>query len=519
MTGRIFQYSDITTSRRVNAQVCIIGSGCGGSTLALKLVEAGIDVVMLEQGGYYPTETFDNNELNMAGKVSAQRSMETSNAGVPVLVYGNNVGGASVHYWADSYRTPDDRLELWREQYGLEGHDVADLAPIWPALDERLNTHPAPDEAMNRMNQLIRSAGEKLHWSGARVPQARRNCQRSGHCQHGCAFGAKQSQLVTSIPQAVEHGLRVYADARAAKMSFENGRAKSLEVRIVHRPSNRDSDVTLDVRADAFVVAAGGYGSSAFLLRQGLGKELPALGRHLALNPSPFVHALYPEEIVLWRNIPTSYGIDEFRLARYASGKYVEGGYLLMASQVHAGSLAALLPVWATQHTDIMTQLRRVGGTTGWIDDCASELGRIEVDGDGRRKVIYDQGPITDAMIRDLLKKQCQIHFAAGATLAILPDKEGTSVTSLKELGKIDRIDVRPGMLQWVAPHPAGGCRMGRDPKASVVAADHRVHGHKNLFVCDSSVFPTGPSVDPSYTIMAFSYIASRHILEQIGKA
>ena len=55
---------------------------------------------------------------------------------------------------------------------------------------------------------------------------------------------------------------------------------------------------------------------------------------------------------------------------------------------------------------------------------------------------------------------------------------------------------------------------MGTDPKTSVVGMDHRVHGFSNLFVADPSVFPTGPSVDPSFTIMAFSHVAARHIAQ-----
>jgi choline dehydrogenase-like flavoprotein len=54
---------------------------------------------------------------------------------------------------------------------------------------------------------------------------------------------------------------------------------------------------------------------------------------------------------------------------------------------------------------------------------------------------------------------------------------------------------------------------MGADPKTSVVGMDHRVHGFQNLFVADPSVFPTGPSVDPSFTIMAFSTIAAQHMM------
>jgi len=47
MTGRILEYRDVPASTEIRTQVCVIGSGCGGATLALALAEAGVDVVIL----------------------------------------------------------------------------------------------------------------------------------------------------------------------------------------------------------------------------------------------------------------------------------------------------------------------------------------------------------------------------------------------------------------------------------------------------------------------------------------
>ena len=58
---------------------------------------------------------------------------------------------------------------------------------------------------------------------------------------------------------------------------------------------------------------------------------------------------------------------------------------------------------------------------------------------------------------------------------------------------------------------------MGRDATTSVVGSDHRVHDTDNLYVADPSVFPSPPSVDPSLTIMAFSYVAADAIAGALG--
>ncbi|MGH8453755.1 MAG: GMC family oxidoreductase N-terminal domain-containing protein, partial [Nevskiales bacterium] len=257
--GRIYEYKDLTESQSLSAEVCIIGSGCGGATVAKKLAEQGHDVMVLERGGYYPEHTFDQDELNMNAKISADRSLRTSVDGGTVLLSGNNVGGASVHYWADSYRTPQDRLELWAQRYGVVAHGMDDLTPAWNELTQTHNVHPAGEEFHNRMNQLLREGARKLGWDGQPVPQARKNCVKSGHCMQGCLYRAKLSQLVTHIPQALALGARVYADVEAQQLLMENGKVTGLTARVVDRPSNKPSNVTLSVKAKCFVVAAGGY--------------------------------------------------------------------------------------------------------------------------------------------------------------------------------------------------------------------------------------------------------------------
>lgn len=87
MSGRVYEWKNLGDSRTVKADVVIVGTGCGGATLAYELSKNGKKVIMIEEGGYYHTGTFDNHELNMAGKVSAERNMATDATGTINLVY------------------------------------------------------------------------------------------------------------------------------------------------------------------------------------------------------------------------------------------------------------------------------------------------------------------------------------------------------------------------------------------------------------------------------------------------
>ena len=516
--GRIYEYKDLEDQARIVADVCVIGSGCGGATVAHKLAQRGVDVVVLEQGGYYPSSSFDQNELNMNARLTDDRSLRTSADGGVSLLAGHNVGGASVHYWADSFRTPTDRLEMWAQRYGIQAHSEVDLTPAWDELTQTLNVHPATDEYFNRMNQLVARTADKLKWAGHRVPQARKHCQKSGHCMQGCLYEAKQSQLVTHLRTAVENGARVYADVKAEELIFQSDSVTELKARVMDRPSGKPSAKRITIQAKSFVVAAGGYRSAAFLMQNNLGKALPALGHGFAFNPSPMVHALYDEDIVLWRNIPAAFGVDEFRLARYdGRGKYVEGGYLLMPNQLQPATLAATLPLLGQAHARWMAQLKNIGSTIGWIDDHPDELGQITLSANGGFVVNYPFGPVTTAMLRDVVRKQVQLQMAAGAKEIIVSGSQALTFKPGDKLDAIDGLAVKAGGLHMGAPHPTGGCAMGSDPGQSVVGSDHRVHGWRNLFVADSSVFPTSVSVDPSFTIMAFSYVAAQSIARSLG--
>ena len=197
--------------------------------------------------------------------------------------------------------------------------------------------------------------------------------------------------------------------------------------------------------------------------------------------------------------------------------RYQEGGYLLMANQTQPATIAATIGGFGAEAHEWMMKLPKVGSTIGWIDDHEDELGNVSIDSSGKRLISYPYGPITQQILRDLLKKQVVLSFETGAKKVLIADYQATTLHSVQEIHKIDKLAITNSSLLLAAPHPFGGCRMGKDPKTSVVDSSHRVHGFDNLFISDPSVFPTGPSVDPSLTIMAFSYIAAQQIATAVA--
>lgn len=514
----IIEHNQVNGDLNESADVVVIGSGMGGMTVARDLARQGRSVIVVEKGGYYSASRgdFDQRSDNMWARIDGGRGLRSSSSGEIALMYGNCVGGASVHYWADSWRLPKDRSDLF-ESMGVEGHGHEATMPIYDQVERDLNVHFAGPEYYNRMNQLFDIGAKKLGWHVEQVPQARRGCAKSGHCYQGCSYDAKQSALVTTVPSALEAGARIFSDANVVAITRdEKGAANGIVAEIVERGTGRTKGHKLNVKAKVVVLAAGGFNSAVVWQQAGLPNGSGQVGRNLQVNPCPMLYALYDEPVVLWENIPTATGTMDFRLARYdANKKYVEGGYLLHPNQIQAEVIAATLPGFGKDHAYLMERLPNIGSAVAWIDD--EMPGQITLDGDKRAVYEFSVRGVDLLKMRDALKKQAALLFASGAREVIVPDIAGTRIKDPSQIGLFDTLDISNGAQLWGAPHPAGALRMGSDKAKSVVGSNHEAHEVPNLFVADPSVFPMALSVDPSLTIMAWSVIAARAIQQRLG--
>ena len=515
LQSQVLEYDQVKDSMREEVDAVVVGTGCGGAVMAKELAKAGKSVLMIERGGFYTIDRgdFDQREDDMLSRIDGGRGLDTTSNGQLALTYGNNVGGASVHYWADTWRTPKDRLEKWEREFGVEGHHLEELQPYFERIETDLNVHPAEDARLNTMNRLFEAGAIRAGIAVERVMQARKGCIGSGYCMQGCSYDAKQSQLVTHIPEALRAGARIFADCLVDRVLLENGRATGIVGRFIDRRTAQPSGHTLTVKAKVVVVAAGGYSSAPLLMRTGVPDASGQLGRNLMLNPCPQLFGLFDQDVVMWRNIPAGVGSMQYRLHTFEGEKYKEGGYLLYPNQLPPATLAALLPGFGASHRKLMDHAHRIGSAIAWIDD--QHGGGVSLDEDLNPVWDYSLRGVDLLTVRDALKKQATVLFHAGAKEIVVPDPRGTRLKGLDQLSKLDGVKVDE--LLFAAPHPSSMCRMGKDPLKSVVDCNNRVHGVEGLYVCDPSVFPTAVSVDPSETIMAFSYLAAARLLAAWG--
>src|SRR5229473_6211067 len=224
MPAGLTRQSDVTADLAVECSVVVVGSGAGGATMAAELADAGVDVVIVEEGGYHPTESFT---------AATGRALRTlyRDAGVglalgrpPVLFSeGRCVGGSTVVNGGMSWRTPARVLERWAEQEGLRAISEKELDPYFTAIESRLSVGRQDPETIGRDSELFKGGAEARGWTVVPNRRNQLHCAGTSNCSSGCPTGAKRSMLVTSVPRALARGARLFADCRVDRITASGG--------------------------------------------------------------------------------------------------------------------------------------------------------------------------------------------------------------------------------------------------------------------------------------------------------
>jgi choline dehydrogenase-like flavoprotein len=522
----------------VPTDVLVIGAGAAGSVAAKHLAEAGFRVVCLEQGGWRSAGEFPGDKLEF--ELLAQKQWnadpnvrarpedyptESSESDVAPVMF-NAVGGSTIHFGAQWARMRPSDLKVRT----LEG-----VGDDWPISYEELLTHyermdvemgvsgMAGDPAYPRgrapplpplpIGQIGRRAAEGMnrlgwHWWPAAhaIPSQPRDnqaqCARRGTCMFGCPEGAKGSTDLTLWPEALSAGAKLVTGARVREITV-NGNGLATGALWVDRDG-------ADQRTEAGVVvlAANGIGTPRLLLLSGLANSSGLVGKRLMLHPYMSVLGIYEDELESWTGpwgtplLSLQFAdTDESRgFARGAQWDVMPiGGPLMALARYDA------LPFEERCGPAFHRLLRRtVGRAFDWgigIEDLPVETNRVELDpaladSDGipAPRVHYR---IDEEARRNLawqLERAKEAHEAAGAV--------DTVVTDWSQWG-------------W---HLLGTCRMGDDPKTSVVDRWGRAHDVPNLYVVDGSVFVTSGPQPPTATIAANAARCTAHLIATAGR-
>jgi hypothetical protein len=258
------------------------------------------------------------------------------------------------------------------------------------------------------------------------------------------------------------------------------------------------------VRARAVVLAGGSVPTPLLLLKQDLANSSGQVGKNLTLHPSCGISALFDDEIDGPRHIPQGYGCDQF----------LRDGILITAALADVNVAPVVLSLVGRPLMHALERLPHLGALAVMVAD-ATRNGRVWRDVGGHPAITYRvTGKDIDQLHRAMVAA-AEICVAAGAK-RLYPVRFSMPSLEPGELGKLKRSRPAAGDLSLLSYHPLGTCKMGRDPRTSVVGLDHQTHDIEKLFVVDGSTVPGPLGVNPQLTIMAMATRAASLIAPQI---
>lgn len=500
---KVTQASDITQEKlHLKADAVIIGSGAGGAIAAYELARAGKTVIVLEAGPYIPSEKFTEMLAVSMGTLYQDHGGQSNMHGDIAILQGACVGGSTVVNAALCFRTPDYYLKLWAKEFGLTNLTTAALTPYFEKIERNLHIRTVASHETSAGAALIGVGMKKLGYPEGKARRNIKDCALTGACFSGCTSDRKQSMLVTYLPWAVAHGATIFADTRVTQVLAEGGKASGVLAEVIDPATGKKK---ADVRVDApiVVLAAGPIQTPLLLLKSGLANSSAQVGKNFACHPTLSVTAEFPHEVNDFHGATHSLYMDQHTLPE-------KGGYLLLNAiqePVEAGFQAE--PGTGKPYVAYMTGYKNTIRLISLIHD--KNVGEVRWE-NGQKQIHYTvDNDDFDAMKKGLVAT-ARILFASGASKLYLPSSNKAVVESADQVESvIGALKNEPARYKYTSFHPQGTCRMGRNPKTTVVNPYGETHDVKNLYVADASLLPTSIGYNPSETVYALaSYISDR---------
>jgi len=501
------------------ADVCVVGSGAGGSVVAARAAAAGLRVVVLEAGFWFPRLSYPRGEREAHDRLFLGHGILTNTEHSIGILAGEAVGGGTAINWMTCLPPRAEARAEWATDGGMTGVDGAEFDRMYQHVAERLHVSTSESE-VNASNDALRRGCLALGYrQGTDWDIIARNAvgcrSRCGFCTFGCPYAARQSTLTTFLSDAIGQGARLYASTRAEMIEFERGRVTGVQA--TYRDGSRT--VRVHVRARAVVAAGGALQTPALLLRSGI--RFPGVGAGLRLDPTTALAGEFPFPVRTWEGPHQTVGVYRFQTTdEGAHGPWIE------VAPAHPGLSALALP-WdgAAEFRRLMERTERVSTPIVLVRDVGE--GRVTIDQDGRPAFHYALSRRDRQNLVRGVAETARILRAAGATRILslhTPRIEvGDGARPVSE-GDLDRFisqvesrGIRENSVALFSAHPMGSARAGTDPRRSAARPTGQVHGVDGLWIGDGSLLPSAPGSNPMMSILALAWRTSDALVASLG--
>ncbi|MCR5885186.1 GMC family oxidoreductase [Rhizobacter sp. J219] len=487
---------------QITCDVAIVGSGAGAGITAELLTQAGLQVVLVEEGPLKSSSDFRQLESEAYPSLYQESAgRKTADKAINIL-QGRCVGGSTTVNWTSSFRTPAATLQHWQQHFGLLDYGEATMAPWFAQAERRLHIAPWLTAA-NRNNEVLRAGAARLGIAASGIERNVKGCWNLGSCGMGCPTNAKQSMLVTTIPTALDRGATLLVQTRAQAFVVGHGSVQSL----VCTPVSDNGTPTAGaastrIVARHFVVAGGAINSPALLMRSGVPDPHRLLGKRTFLHPVVISSATFADRIEAWDGAPQTLYTDHFLHTHPIDGPM---GYKLEAPPMHPVIVSTTLTGHGQAQADLLRQFPHTQGLLALLRDgfhAESPGGNVQLRDDGSPVLDY---PLNDFVMdgaRRALLSMAEIQFAAGARQVMPAHQMARQYTQWSQAREaIQALPMKPLLTRVVSAHVMGGCAMAGTERQGVVGPDGAHWQLANLSVHDGSLFPTSIGANPQLSV------------------
>ncbi len=466
-------------SRHVDALV--IGSGPGGAVTARVLAEAGLEVLIVEDGDWVEAGSVEPYSVEQMRRQYRGGGLTVA-LGRPSVAYteGRGAGGGSEVNSGLYHRPPEQLLGDWSRVFAIEDLTPAALEPHHAFVEQELSVGPWPSERLPASSEVLRQGAQSLGWSGLDVPRwARYTTTTDG------VVAEKQTMTRTYLPAAQASGAQLWTSTRAARLTRHGSRITSVD--LVRRGAGADHRER--VVADQVFVCAGATQTPALLQRSGLRRNV---GGNLSVHPTVKVVAEFDHEVNSPDDLPT-YQVKEFAPWLSFGGSASRPALIALALSESWPDFGPALDRWRRQ-TVYYAAIQSVG--RGRVQALPRFLDPL---------VTYRLTAADGDRLRSGLGRLVHLMLAAGA-VAVYPSYAGAPLVTdrLGAAAAVGRFS--PGSASLMTVHLTGTAPMGEDTTRAAVDSFGRLHGMDNLHVNDASTLPWAPGVNPQGTLMAIAH-------------
>ncbi|MBI2521217.1 MAG: GMC family oxidoreductase [Bdellovibrio sp.] len=473
----------------------IIGSGPAGATVAYQLTQKGHAVAVLEEGPLVTQENFPDSSFQAMTKL--YRDMSTSmilgNCPMP-FVQAKMVGGASTINGAISWRLPLHVYHDWLNlDPGLKPHLPWDeLQNIFNKIEHDLNIAPTDEKIAGPNNLLLKRGADLLKLENRPIYRNVKECEGLGRCLQGCPKGHKLSMENSYLRWALEKGCCLFPNLKARKIIVKNKQA----VAVVATNASGDA-VTLKVKN--IIVAASAVQSPGLLLASGI--KQGTVGKNFQCHPGISMAGHFATPVHVWRGATQGHEVIEFCTQGI---KFEALGYDRTIVAMRLKGVGA----------ELMQDITHLKNWANWGAAIKAQARGKVIPGRKRSQVLYSLTRDDLIKVRKAVRILGEMMLAAGATY-VTPGVQGwhKKVTDPLAMSKFEEeVPLNPKLFTMAVTHMFGTCKMGSDPKNSVVRPDFRHHHISGLYVADSSVFPTNIGVNPQTSIIAMAHLCAKSV-------